>query len=69
MTGTNKLKKIIEKHDGIITTSLVEENNIHREYLGELVREGQLERVGHGIYITPDVWEDQLYFTKLKRSK
>jgi predicted transcriptional regulator of viral defense system len=69
MTGTNKLKKIIEKHDGIITTSLVEENNIHREYLGELVREGQLERVGHGIYITPDVWEDQLLFHQLKRSK
>ncbi|MDD4570492.1 MAG: abortive phage infection protein [Tepidanaerobacteraceae bacterium] len=69
MTGTNKLKRIIEEHGGIITTSLVEKNNIHREYLGILVKEGELDRVSYGVYATPDVWEDFLLINQLKRTK
>lgn len=69
MNNIEKLKILIEKHDGVITTKLVEENNIHREYLSELVRLGDIERVGHGIYITPDVWEDKLMIHQLRRSR
>jgi len=69
MTIVEKLKVLIEKHDGIITTKLAEKNNIHREYLSELVRLGDIERVGYGVYITPDVWEDKLMIHQLRRSK
>ena len=69
MTSIEKLKMLIEKHDGVITTKLAGENNIHREYLSELVRLGDIERVGHGIYITPDAWEDKLMIYQLRRSK
>jgi predicted transcriptional regulator of viral defense system len=69
MTGVNRLKKLIQKHGGIITTSIVEKNNIHREYLNSLVKEGELERVSHGVYITPDVWEDRLLINQLKRTR
>lgn len=69
MTGVNRLKKLIQKHGGIITTSIVEKNNIHREYLNSLVKEGELERVSRGIYITPDVWEDRLLINQLKRTR
>ena len=37
MTGVKKLKMLIEKYEGVITTKLVEENGIHREYLRKLV--------------------------------
>ena len=40
MTGVNRLKNLIQEHGGIITTSIVEKNNIHREYLNSLVKEG-----------------------------
>ncbi|NLK75608.1 MAG: abortive phage infection protein, partial [Clostridiales bacterium] len=69
MTGVNRLKKLIQKHGGIITTSIVEKNNIHREYLNSLVKEGELERVSRGVYITPDVWEDRLLINQLKRNR
>lgn len=69
MLPTNKLKDIINKHDGIITTNLVEQKGIHREYLNSLVKEGKIERISHGIYITPDAWEDMLYINQLKREK
>ena len=69
MTSIEKLKILIKKHDGVITTKLAGENNIHREYLSELIRLGDIERVGHGIYITPDVWEDGLMINQLRRSR
>jgi len=69
MTNVEKLKILIEKHDGVITTKLVRKNNIHREYLSELVRLGDIERAGRGVYITPDVWEDQLMIHQLRRGR
>ncbi|MDR5659952.1 type IV toxin-antitoxin system AbiEi family antitoxin domain-containing protein [Serpentinicella sp. ANB-PHB4] len=69
MSVTEKLKALIEKYDGVITTKLAEENSIHREYLRGLVRDGDLERVAHGIYITPEVWEDQMMIIQLRKNK
>jgi predicted transcriptional regulator of viral defense system len=69
MSSTEELKALIEKYDGVITTKLAEENNIHREYLRELVRDGGLERVAHGVYILPEIWEDQMMILQLRKSK
>ena len=69
MTGAKQLKMLIEKYDGVITTKLVEENGIHREYLRELVSNGDLERVAQGVYISPEIWEDQLMILQLKKKK
>ena len=69
MLPTNKLNDIINKYNGIITTNLVEQKGIHREYLNSLVKAGEIERVSHGVYISPDVWEDMLYINQLKREK
>ena len=67
MTGKNKLKKITEEYGGIITTKVAEENNIHREYLGLLVKEGKLDRVSYGVYASADAWGDALFINQLKR--
>jgi predicted transcriptional regulator of viral defense system len=69
MKNTEELKALIKKSEGVITTKLVEENSIHREYLRELVRDGDLERVAFGIYITPEMWEDKLMILQLRKNK
>ncbi len=69
MSKTKLLEKLIEKSGGVITASLVEENNIHCEYLRELVRKGKLERVSYGVYITPDAWEDKMLIHQLRKKK
>lgn len=69
MSKKKELKKIIEEYDGIVTTKIVEDNNIHREYLSKMVKEGDLERVAYGVYITPETWEDQMMILQLKRKK
>lgn len=69
MTGTEKLEALIKSSKGVITSKQATNHNIHREYLSEFVRQGKLERIAHGIYITPDVWEDKMLIHQLRTSK
>jgi predicted transcriptional regulator of viral defense system len=69
MNNIKALEELIKTSGGVITTSLVEESNIHREYLGEMVRQGKLEKVAYGVYITPDAWEDKMLIHQLRRKK
>jgi predicted transcriptional regulator of viral defense system len=69
MSKIKKLEELIIEKGGVITTNLVDDNNIHREYLRELIRQGKLERVAYGIYITPDIWEDKMLIHQLRKKK
>lgn len=62
-----KLREYIYESGGLVTTRGVEEQDIHREYLSEMVREGVLDRVGHGIYLARDAWSDELYIKQINR--
>ena len=69
MNTYSKLEKLIKNNNGVITTRMINDLNIHREYLQELIRQGQLERVAYGVYITPDVWEDKMLIHQLRKKK
>jgi predicted transcriptional regulator of viral defense system len=69
MTGLEKLEKYIKQGNNIITAKIASEHGIHREYLSEYVRLGKLERVEHGIYVTPDLWEDKMLLLQLRKYK
>ncbi len=69
MSTYRKLDKLIKNNKGVITTRMINDQNIHREYLQELIRQGKLERVAYGVYITPDVWEDKLLIHQLRKNK
>lgn len=69
MTGIEKLKELLKSSGGVITAKLANVHDIHREYLSEFVRQGMLERIAHGIYITPDVWEDKMLIHQLRKDK
>lgn len=55
------LESLIEKKDGLILTKDVTDAGIPRTYLGSLVKEDILERIAHGIYLSRDAFEDELY--------
>lgn len=69
MTSLEKLEDLIRGSNGVITTKLTDAESIHREYLREFVRQGKLERVKHGIYITPEMWEDKMLIYQLRKEK
>ena len=54
MVRTDKIKQLIESNNGIITTKILDENKIHRQYLKNLVDEGYLIKVSRGLYVRPD---------------
>lgn len=69
MSQKKLLESLIKENEGIITTKKTQENDIHREYLSEMVRDGSLDRVAYGVYITPDVWEDKMMIMQLRKKK
>lgn len=69
MTGSEKLESLMKSSKGVITAKLADAHDIHREYLSEFTRQGKLERIAHGIYITPDVWEDKMLIHQLRKEK
>ncbi|MBR4261194.1 MAG: type IV toxin-antitoxin system AbiEi family antitoxin domain-containing protein [Clostridia bacterium] len=54
MVRTDKIKELIEQNNGIITSKIIDENKIHRQYLKNLVDEGYLIKVSRGLYVRPD---------------
>ena len=68
MKHAKKLNALISEHDGIILTKYVTEAGIPRTYIGELVKEGALEYLERGIYITKDSFDDDMYRLQAKYS-
>lgn len=61
-----KIKKLLKRNNGIITTKQIEEIGISRVYIKQFIESGTIERVKKGIYISRDVLEDEFYIFQLK---
>lgn len=66
MSYTRELLELIQQKDGLLLTRDVEQAGILRHYLTLLTREGTIERVGHGVYVTSDTFEDELYMLQAR---
>ena len=69
MNYQDKLARLIDVKDGLIFTKEVEEAGIPRQYLNILVKENKLERVAHGVYLTPDTFDDEMYILQAKNQR
>lgn len=61
-----KIKKLLKRNNGIITTKQIEEIGIPRVYIKQFIESGTIERVKKGIYISRDMLEDEFYIFQLK---
>ena len=61
MNYTKKLLKLINKNGGTVTSAQVTSANIPQTYLSIMTEKGTLLRIKRGIYILPDVFEDEMY--------
>lgn len=66
MNYIKKIEKIINEQSGTLLSSDLDEYNIPRTYLSMMVAEGNLERIGRGIYVLPDSLEDEMYIMQKK---
>jgi len=65
----NKILNIIKKYNGIITPMQLERNGISRTYLSKMLKNGSIDKIDRGIYVTKDFKYDEFYLFQLKYPK
>jgi hypothetical protein len=68
MTKKEKIKEFIEKYNGYLITSLVCNEDISKTYVAKYIKEHGMEKVARGVYITDDVWPDDLFILQQRNS-
>ena len=68
MTKKEKIEQFIEKYNGYLVTSLLSNEDISKTYIARYVKEHGMEKVSKGIYITEDVWVDELFVLQQKNA-
>jgi predicted transcriptional regulator of viral defense system len=64
-----ELQIILQQNSGTVTSAQANTVGISNERLRLLVGSGELERVGHGVYISPEDIPDKMYVAQLRRPK
>ena len=57
----NKIEQLIEEDNGYLITSKAVEVGISKPSISKYVKEHDMEKVAHGIYMLDDVWPDELF--------
>lgn len=63
----SELKEYFEKNGGTITSAKANALGISNERLRLLTEASELERVAHGVYISPDEFLDKMYVAQIRR--
>lgn len=66
MDYLKEIEKIVKSQNGSILSSDLNKYNIPRTYLSIMVEDGKLERIGRGVYVSPDAIEDEMYIMQKK---
>ncbi|MEW6621940.1 MAG: type IV toxin-antitoxin system AbiEi family antitoxin domain-containing protein [Bacillota bacterium] len=69
MDNIEKIQEMLAQNNGIITASQITEANIPRHYLKKMLDMELLTKVDRGIYIKPEMWEDEMYILQYKYSR
>lgn len=61
MKETEMILQMAQENNGTVTTAMVTKAGISRGNLKYLTDTGKLERSGRGVYVLPDIWDDELF--------
>lgn len=69
MTKKMVLEQLIEENNGYLITSLATSKcDVSRTFLSQYIKEKEMEKVARGIYITDDVWPDELFIMQVRNA-
>lgn len=66
MTGLERLEQMLEEHGGMLQTAQVTAAGISKPIFYDFIREKNLERAAHGVYVSSDAWVDAMYLIHLR---
>lgn len=61
MGATEAIIKIAKENNGIVTTAMVVAAGFSRGNIKYLVEKGMIEKSARGVYILPEVWDDEIF--------
>ena len=61
MGATEEIIKMAKENNGTVTTAMVVAAGISRGNIKYLVDKGMLEKSARGVYILPEVWNDEIF--------
>ena len=61
MKGIDMILRMAKENNGVITAAMVTQSGISRGNLKYLADSGKLERSARGVYMLPNVWDDELF--------
>lgn len=59
MNISDKIIQLAKENNGVVTAAILSDKGILRGNLKKLVDEGKLEKTARGVYILPEIWEDE----------
>lgn len=69
MTYIEQILDMAKQFNGMITATQVTEAEIPRRCLTECVNKALLYKASRGVYVLPDVWEDEMFILQYKYPK
>lgn len=66
MNKNDILQQLTDDNNGYLLSNMINDNDISKTFLAKYVKEKGLERIARGIYITEDVWPDELYIMQVR---
>ena len=69
MNKWNLIENFSNQNNGYITTADLEKLDVSKPTLNSYVKNGKLEKVRHGVYILPEVFEDAMLTIQLRSPK
>lgn len=66
MTVIEKFDDMMKRNNGYLTTADVVAAGYSKTYLAEYIRQRNMERVAQGVYMSSDVWLDEMYIIHLR---
>jgi predicted transcriptional regulator of viral defense system len=66
MTANEKIKDILGKNAGIITTSMCNSEGIHKQNLLNMVKNNEIIRIARGVYALPTAYADDMFLLQIK---
>ncbi len=55
------IERMLAENNGVLKTSEVVAAGISKEYFYQYAKKAGLEKIAHGLYVSPDVWPDEMY--------
>lgn len=69
MTKKDLLIEMLRENKGYLLTADVIKAKIPKTYLAEFVKENNLEHAAHGVYISGEIWQDEMFIMSIKHKK